>query len=160
TIEHLLELAEQGFSASGETAYLGRVVGFRGMLAQQRGLMDEGGRWSAAALDLLPESDLVWRSISLCGLGSVEMHTGRIFQAATRFAEARGLCEPGGLDSFARISSGLLGWALLEQGDVRRAAGLFRGMLAAARRHDDIDDIGHALHGLADICLWQNDLDE
>jgi LuxR family maltose regulon positive regulatory protein len=159
TIEHLLDLAERGFSARAETAYLGRVVGFRGMLAQQRGLMDDGGRWSAAALELLPESDLVWRSISLCGLGSAEMHTGHVFQAATRFADARALCEPGGLDSFARISGGLLGWALLEQGDVRRAASLFHGMLAAARRHDDIDDIGHALHGLAEISLWQNDID-
>jgi LuxR family maltose regulon positive regulatory protein len=158
-IEHLLEMAEQGFSARGETAYLGRVVGFRGMLAQQRGLMDDGGRWSAAALDLLPESDLVWRSICLCGLGSAEMHTGQVFQAATRFAEARGLCEPGGLDSFARISSGLLGWALLEQGDVRHAASLFQGMLIAARRHDDIDDVGHALHGLAEIGLWRNELE-
>jgi LuxR family maltose regulon positive regulatory protein len=160
SIEHLLELAEQGFSARGQTVYLGRVLGFRGMLAQQLGLMDDGGRWSAAALDLLPESDIVWRSICLCGLGSAEMHTGHVSRAATRFAEARGLCEPGGLDSFARISSGLLGWALLEQGDVRRAASLFRGMLAAARRHDDIDDVGHALHGLAEIGLWQNDLDD
>jgi LuxR family maltose regulon positive regulatory protein len=159
-IEHLLEYAEQGFSANGETAYLGRVLGFRAMVAQQLGLMDDGGRWSAAALELLPSSDLVWRSICLCGLGSAQMHRGQVFEATTRFADARGLCEPGGLDSFARISSGLLGWAQIEQGDVRRAASLFRGMLAAARRVDDIDDVGRALHGLAEIGLWQNDLDQ
>jgi LuxR family maltose regulon positive regulatory protein len=159
-IEHLLDLAEHGFSAAGETAYLGRVLGFRAMLAQQRGLMDECGRWSAAALDLVLESDLVWRSICLCGLGSSEMHSGHVLAAATRFAEARELCEPGGLDSFTRISSGLLGWALLEQGDVRRAASLLQGMLVAARRHDDIDDIGHALDGLADISLWRTELED
>jgi LuxR family maltose regulon positive regulatory protein len=159
-IEHLLEVAEQGFSARGEAAYLGRVLGFRAMLAQQRGLMDDCGRWSAAALDLLAESDLVWRCICLCGLGSADMHTGHLSGAATRFSQARGLCEPGGLDSFARISSGLHGWALLEQGDVRRAASLFQGMLVAARRHDDIDDIGHALHGLAEIGLWRNELED
>jgi LuxR family maltose regulon positive regulatory protein len=159
-IEHLLGIAEQGFAASGENAYMGRVLGFRAMLAQQRGLVEDGGRWSAAALDLLPEVDLVWRNICLCGVGFAEMHAGHTFEAARRFAEARALCEPGGLESFARVSSGLLGWALLEGADLRGAASLFQGMLVAARRHDDIDDVGRALHGLAEISLWRNDLED
>src|SRR5438067_4988197 len=71
-IEHLLDLAERGFVSGGEPAYLGRVLGFRAMLAQQRGLVADGGRWSAAALELLPERDLVWRNICLCGLGFAE----------------------------------------------------------------------------------------
>jgi len=82
-----------------------------------------------------------------------------VFAATKRFAEARAMCESGGLDSFARVSSGLLGWALVEQGQLRRAATVFEDMLVAARAHADLDDIARALHALADISLWLNDLD-
>src|SRR5262249_18253581 len=158
-VEQLLLKAEHGIRAVGETGHLGQLYAFRALLLRESGDIVTAVGWAKAALELLPPTELNWRSICICTLGLGEEMFGHLDGATKRFAEARAMCEALGNRPFARANAILLGWVYLEKNDLHRAAALFRQILTEAKAISDLDDIGHILHGLADIALSWNDLD-
>lgn len=158
-IEQWMDKAERGFKAAGKTGRLGQVFAFRALLLRERGEIAASVKWARAALEALPPQELTWRSMCVGNVGIGESTLGHLGNAAERFLEAQSMCEALGNRPFARANAALLGWVYMEQNELHRAAALFRGMLSDARAVGDLDDIGNALHGLAEIALCWNDLD-
>jgi LuxR family maltose regulon positive regulatory protein len=158
-IERLLGRAERGFRAAGETGQLGQVFTFRSLMLRDRGEIAAAVRWAKAALEALPPAELNWRSVCISTLAVGEQVAGRLRGASTLFGEALAMCEQAGNQQFARATTVMLGWGLLEHNEPQRAASLFRQTLAEARAIGDLDDISNALHGLAEIALCEHDLD-
>jgi LuxR family maltose regulon positive regulatory protein len=158
-IERLLARAEQGFRAAGTTGLLGLVFTFRSLMIRERGEIAAAVRWARAAIEALPPAELNWRSVCIGALAMGEHVTGRLRDASTLLGEALVMCEQVGNRQFARATTVMLGWVLLEQNEPQRAAPLFRQTLAEARAIGDLDDISNALHGLAELALCEHDLD-
>src|SRR5262249_28959870 len=155
----LLVNAEHEFRAIGETGRLGQLCAFRALVFREHGEIVTAVSWARSALELLPPAQLNWRSICIGTLGLGEETFGHLDSAAERFAEARTMCEALGNRPFARANTILLAWVYLEKNELHRADVLFRQMLSEARAAGDLDDVGHILHGLAEIALSWNDLD-
>jgi LuxR family maltose regulon positive regulatory protein len=158
-IEHLFGRAERGFRAAGDTGRLGLVFAFRALMVRERGEIAAAVSWARAALDALPPAELNWRSTCIGTLALGESVAGRQRAASTLFAEAQAICQQTGNRQFARASTILLGWSLVEQNELQRAGPLIRQTLAEARAVGDLDDIANALHVLAEIALCAHDLD-
>jgi LuxR family maltose regulon positive regulatory protein len=157
-VERLLVKAESGFIARGETGRLGQLYAFRALVFRERGeIINAVGR-AKTALDLLSLTDLNWRGICISTLGLGEENAGHLAAAAARFEEACAMCESIDNRPFARANTVMLGWVYLEQNEPYRAGILFQQILAEARAMGDLDDVGHTLHGLAEIALCWNDL--
>jgi LuxR family maltose regulon positive regulatory protein len=158
-IEQLFAQAERGFKIAGETGRLGQVFTFRALLLRERGEVAAAVGWSQAALEVLPPLELSLRSICLGVVGVGEQSAGSLSRAVALFTEAQAMCAQLDNRQFVRANAVMLGWALLEQNELNRAALLFRQILAEARLVGDLDDIAHTLLGLAEIALYWNDLD-
>jgi LuxR family maltose regulon positive regulatory protein len=159
-IEEVLGLAESGWRREGNTARLGGVFAFRSLLARQQGEIREAVTWASQALEWLPEEEVGWRSLSLSVVGTYESLEGNLKIARERLLEARTLYEYAKNPAVTRAHTGMLSWACLEQGELHQAAENFRYMLAEARAQNDLDDIVHSQHALAQISYEWNELEQ
>jgi LuxR family maltose regulon positive regulatory protein len=158
-IERLLGQAERGFRAAGETDQLGLLFTFRSLMLRERGEIAAAVRWARVALEALPPAELNWRSMCIGTLAMGEHVAGRLRDASTLFGAALAMCKQVGNQQFGRAATVMLGWCLVEQNKPQRAALLFRQTLAEARAMGDLDDVSNALYGLAEIALYEHDLD-
>lgn len=158
-IERLLDKAEKGFQAAGQSDLLGQVFALRALIIRERGDVEGGVRWAEAALEQLSEHELGWRNICLSTIGGGEQVAGHMSKAIELFAQARALCDTPDLRPLYRACGGMMGGAYVEQNELSRAGAIFRDMLAEARAFGDLDDVAHALQGLAQIALCRNELD-
>lgn len=157
--EHLLTLAEQGFRAADDLGHLGLVDTFRALIARERGTIAVAVRWAKRALERLPSTAWNWRSMCMGTLAVGAYALGQLADADALFDAALALSAQVGNRQFVRAASVARGWCALEQNEQPRAAGLFHQTLADARVMGDLEDTALALHGLAEMAWYANDLD-
>ncbi len=145
-IENALQMAEQGWQRSGNTLRLGEVLALRSLAAHQQRETERSVTYASQALAWLPADELPWRSVSLIIVGEAALQ------------EARTLCEAAENRYFTRATINMLGEVYYAQGELHRAAEHFRLVLEQAREREDLDDICHALLGLAQLSYEWNDL--
>jgi LuxR family maltose regulon positive regulatory protein len=155
-----LNLAEERFRATGNTARQGEVAAFRALLARQRGDIREAVACATQALGWLPPEELAWRSWSLGVLGTEAYFDGQLTTARTKLLEARALGEIEGNRVYLRANTGMLSGVYGASGELRQAEVCLRQVLDEARAENDLDDIAHAQLGLAHLAYEWNQVDE
>ncbi|MEP7188950.1 MAG: hypothetical protein ABI901_07175, partial [Roseiflexaceae bacterium] len=158
-VETTLQMAEDGFRATNNTAKLGEVFAFRSISVKQRGEIDESVALARQALALLPAEEMAWRGASLSSIGTGEHFAGRLDVARKLLIEARAISEAIENWGFTRAIIGMLGAVYVEQGELHMAAAHMRQTLAEARQQDDRDDVAHAQGGLMQLAYEWNALD-
>ncbi len=158
-VETTLQMAEDGFRATNNTAKLGEVFAFRSIMIKQRGEIDESVALARQALALLPAEEMAWRGASLSSIGTGEHFAGRLEVARKLQIEARAISEAIENWGFTRAIIGMLAAVYVEQGELHQAATYMRQTLAAAHQQDDRDDVGHAQIGLMQLSYEWNALE-
>jgi LuxR family maltose regulon positive regulatory protein len=158
-IDTSLQMAEDGFRATNNTAKLGEVFAFRSITSKQRGEIDASVAWARQALALLPAEEMAWRGASLSSIGTGEHFAGRLDVARKLLIEARAISEAIENWSFTRAIIGMLSGVYIEQGELHQAAAHMRQTLAEAREQGDRDDVAHAQLGLMQLSYEWNALE-
>jgi len=91
-----LEIAEQHWRVEGSRSKLAQVLIFRTMVAWFQGAPPHELVGARQALDMLPEEDIFWRSVSLIGVGLEELLAGKMNAARQTLIEALALAQPEG----------------------------------------------------------------
>jgi LuxR family maltose regulon positive regulatory protein len=160
SIYHLLQIAEQRYRDTNDTAKLADVFAFRALLAQHEGRILQAVTWAKQSLVWSPPDEIRWRTLSLAVVGTGELLDGNLTLAQDYLLEALRLCEQQGNVMYARAIRGMLSGLGLERSELRRTTVQFRQMLVEAREQEDRDDISHAQIGLAMIEYQWNHLQE
>ncbi|MEO7910854.1 MAG: LuxR C-terminal-related transcriptional regulator, partial [Roseiflexaceae bacterium] len=158
-VETSLQMAEDGFRATDNTAKLGEVFAFRSIIIKQSGAIDASVALARQALALLPVEEMAWRGASLSSIGSGEHFAGRLDVARKLLIEARAISEAIENWGFTRAIIGMLSAVYVEQGELHLAATHMQQTLAEARQQDDRDDVAHAQGGLMQLAYEWNTLD-
>jgi LuxR family maltose regulon positive regulatory protein len=158
-VETTLQMAEDGFRATNNTAKLGEVFGFRSIIIKQRGEIDASVEWARQALACLPAEEMAWRGASLSSIGTGEHFAGRLDVARKLFIEARAISEAIENWGFTRAIIGMLSEVYVEQGELHQAAANIRQTLAEARQQGDRDDVAHAQISLMQLSYEWNALE-
>ena len=159
-IENALQMAEQGWQGSGNTPRLGEVLALRALVAHQERETGQSVTYAKRALAWLPAEEQAWRSVSLILVGEAALYGGQFDLARETLQEARALCEATENRYFTRATITMLGGVCYAQGELHRADAHYRLVLEQARERNDLDDICHALLGLAQLSYEWNDLHE
>lgn len=159
-IENALQMAEQGWQRSGNTPRLGEVFALRSLVAHQKRETDRSVASARQALAWLPTEEQAWRSVCLIIVGEESLQSGQLDLARETLQKARALCEATGNRYFTRATITMLGGVCYAQGELHRAGEHYRLVLEQARERNDLDDICHALLGLAQLSYEWNDLQE
>jgi LuxR family maltose regulon positive regulatory protein len=159
-IEKALQMAEQSWQSSGNKSRVGEIFAFRSLIAHQLGETQVSVTYARRALTWLPAGETAWRSISLIVVGEEEHQSGQLDLARKLLHEARTRCEATGNRYFTRATINMLGEVCFEQGELHQAAAYYPLVLTEARERVDLDDICHALLGLAQLSYEWNDLQE
>jgi len=160
-IEPLLRAAEKAWSAAEDRQGLGEILSFRGLVAQWQADFQKSYEYARQSLELLPESDFLWRGVSLLNLSQEEIHAGRVSEAQNKVLEARALQGAAqniyGVLAAIQILSETFYW----QGDLEAAEQLNRQILREAVGDISmLDDQGVASLNLARIAYERNELDQ
>src|SRR5260221_2261696 len=159
-LQRMLQMAEEGFRREGNLPRLGEIFALRALLARKRGGLREAGTWARQALVWLPAQQPLWQDVSLGIVGEEARHTGQLDMARKTLEEVRAHAQAMGNRTFTPTASALLGEVCIEQGALRLAAEYYRQMLRGAREQGDLNDIGHAQVGMAQLFYEWNELAE
>jgi LuxR family maltose regulon positive regulatory protein len=159
-LQRMLQMAEESFRREGNLPRLGEIFAFRALIARKRGALREAGTWARQALAWLPAQELLWQDVSLGIVGEEARHAGQLDMARKTLQEVRAHAQAMGNRTFTRTASALLGEVCIEQGTLRLAAEYYRQMLSEAREQGDLNDIGHAQVGMAQLFYEWNELAE
>ena len=117
-----------------------------GMVAHQRGRLDEAAEWYARSLAITEElSDRPGMASSYHELGRVAQRRGRLDEAAEWYARALAIKEKLGNRTTLALTYSQLGLLADEQQQSRSGAGMDGPMRGAIRRRSRILDRGPAL---------------
>lgn len=158
-LERLLQMAERGFRERDDTEKLGEVFAIRALIAWRQEEIVQAETYANQALALLPGEKLAWQSLSLSILARKELLSGQLDAARKLLRDARALSEVTGDQYFKRATTNMLGGVCFGQGELHQAAAYYRQVLEQARAQEDLDDIGHALLGLAQLSYEWNALE-
>lgn len=159
-LQRMLQMAEESFRREGNLPRLGEIFAFRALIARKKGALREAGTWARQALAWLPPQELLWQDVSLGIVGEEAHHAGQLDMARETLQEVRAHAQAVGNRTFTRATSALLGEVCIEQGTLRLAAEYYRQMLSEAREQEDLNDIGHAQVGMAQLFYEWNELAE
>ncbi|MCE7990275.1 MAG: hypothetical protein DYG89_54745 [Caldilinea sp. CFX5] len=158
-----LQMAEEEWSAAGETHNLGAVLALRALLAWLQGRLSDAFAAAQAALARLPATEKQWRGVVLIFVGVADLQAGRLAAAAQNLTTARALCERTG-NEFGKLDAALnLGEVYTQQGELRQAAQLYHYVLSAAEDAQMEQEqarirVGNALIGLSALAYEGNAL--
>ncbi len=158
-MEGLLQTAEDGWRARGNTARLGEVFAFRALAAHRLEKQAQAVALARQALVWLPEEERTWRAISLTVVAADDLQEGRLDSARRTLLEVRALWEAAGNRHGRRSGMVLLGAVYFGQGELHLATEHCRQALTEAREVGDGDDIGPTQLGLAQILYEWNELE-
>ncbi|QBD77667.1 hypothetical protein EPA93_17380 [Ktedonosporobacter rubrisoli] len=158
-IEHLLLLAKEGLSGTGERREQGRLFAMRGLLAWRQQDIREAQTFSERALSCLEEDDS-WYSISLNVIGQIAFLAGHLDPARQCFLAVLARCASSSNQTLKRAMIGRLSMISVEQGDLYQAASSMHKMLAEASQQKDLDDMCLTHLGLAWLSYLWNKLPE
>lgn len=158
-VERLLQMAEQDWQTVGNQPKLGEVFALRSLVAWKQEDVAQAVRAASQALAWLPKAELAWRSVALGILGQKELLTGQLAVAHTTLLEVSRLGFATGNRTLLRVATNMLAKVFSGQGELHRAAECYHQVLREAREQEDLDDIGHALLGLAHLAYEWNELE-
>jgi LuxR family maltose regulon positive regulatory protein len=162
-LEKLLSMAEHSFRAENHLPKLGELFAFRSLLALRKGNMQAATSNAEQALDWLPQTQHIWRGLSLCIMGEKWVQMGDFHQARTVLLEAEALCDTVKNLFFKRVALIKLAEVCFEQGEIQQAASLFRQALVEAPKEEQTKTLAHwrcvALLGMAALCYECNELE-
>jgi LuxR family maltose regulon positive regulatory protein len=156
-IEHLLQLAEQGFQTVSDHGGQGEVLAFRAMLSKFQGDFAGAAYLARQALSCLPEQESQWRGDCMSFIGEEARLGGYLYMARQVLLEAQALYETARNRYAARATRLRIGEVCFLQGELRQAAELYRVVLAIAE--EDRTDKAQALLGLAQLSYEWNRLE-
>jgi LuxR family maltose regulon positive regulatory protein len=157
-IDGPLQQAEQQWRASQNWVRLGQLLAFRAMVAMWQGDRTANASLAAQALELLPESELMWRGSSLLSLSVEKLYAGRLEDAQAMAQEAYTLCDTARNYYAARAGMLILAKIKRHQGLLSETNLISQQILASSG--EDLLDRGHALINLAELAYEQNRLAE
>jgi LuxR family transcriptional regulator, maltose regulon positive regulatory protein len=158
-VERLLLMAEQGWQMAGNQPKLGEVFALRCLVAWKQEEVAQAVRAAEQALAWLPTSELTWRSVALGILGQRELLRGQLTVAQTTLLEVSRLGEASGNRTLLRVATNMLAKVSSGLGELHQAAECYRQVLREAREQEDLDDVSHALLGLARLAYEWNELE-
>src|SRR5579859_1635090 len=159
-LEGLLNMAEQGWQRADNTSRTGEAYAFRSLIAWRQGEISQSVAYAKQALVLLPADELAWRGTCLNVLGRNEQLSGQLAAAHKLFLEVLTTGKVLGNRYFRRANLNMLAGVCFGQGKLYQAAEYYRQVLVEAREQEDLDDIGHAQSGLAQLSYEWNKLNE
>ena len=128
-VKEPLELAEQGYRASGNQAGLGGVLTLRAVLLVYQGAFTEGHALAQQALALLPASEQQWRMAYLTLMGMGAAFAGQPIQAWQLLLQSQALAEATVSYIGKMANTILLGDGCISRGELQQAARYFRQAL-------------------------------
>ena len=160
----VVQIAEQYWRAAGNRHKLGEALALRSLIAWFQGNPLQAFAAARQALDLLPEEDTYWRSVSMNFVAVEELSSGRLKIARQTLLRATELSEAAGNITGTLNATLLLGRVCVEQGELRQAAQCYQQVLAATEqtyldRHLAQIQKGRALIGLSVLDLEWNELE-
>lgn len=158
-LEKLLSRAEQCFRDENNLPKLGEVFAFRSLLAWRLDETRAAATYAQQALDWLPETQRIWRVLSLCMVGREWIEQGQFRQAYAISLEAYILCETVENTYLRVVSTIQLAMVCFEQGEIQRASTLYRQALAVVREDVHAGALCAALIGLASLTYERNELE-
>jgi LuxR family transcriptional regulator, maltose regulon positive regulatory protein len=158
-VETSLQMAERAWRADGKLAKLGEVLAFRSLMSIWQGDSARAATLARQALAWLPEEELLWRGTSLSIVANGELEMGQFDTARKTMQQGLELCEASGNRFAVRASIITLGEVYCGQGELRRAAELYRQVLIQAKDDNDMADRERALVGLSQITYEWNELE-
>jgi LuxR family maltose regulon positive regulatory protein len=161
-IEPYLTQAEQAWRANGDAERLGELLAFRAVVAFWAGDFAANSALAREALALLPDSNALWRGVSLLHVVGEELRAGRVAELLPSALESRALCAAAGNLPAALAALTALGDISYWRAEFRQAAfyaeqGLEEARLSQTRLHYRSDE-QMALTQLARIAFEQSDL--
>ena len=152
--EALLGIAES--AAQDDPPFLGAVLTAQSNLARMRGDLPRTIDLSRRALDCLPESDLIDRSLLALNLGLAYWHTGQNNAAEKALLEAQRTAQACG-NVYALLTATIfLGRVHAVRGELHQAAGLYR---AAVQKGGQVPILAIAHLDLAALYYEWNELE-
>lgn len=159
SVEASLQMAERVWRAEGNLAKLGEVLAFRSLMLIWQGDNSRAARVARQALAWLPEEEVLWRGTSLSIAVCEELEKGQFYAARKTMQHALQLCEASGNRFAVRPSIITLGYIYCRQGELHRAAELYRQVLSEAADDNDTADRERALANMAEISYEWNELE-
>jgi LuxR family transcriptional regulator, maltose regulon positive regulatory protein len=92
-ITELLDRADEQWQTCNHSVGIGKVFAFRAFLNYRRGMRVQSLAWAREALVYLPETEPIWRGLSLSTLGMDSLQMGELNQAQQIFQEIKDLWQ-------------------------------------------------------------------
>ncbi|GHO46501.1 LuxR C-terminal-related transcriptional regulator [Ktedonospora formicarum] len=157
--EDLLRIAEEIWRTNDNLEGLGMVLALRAFRMFRWGPREQAVAWARQALAWLPETEPIWRGISMSVLGIHALQSNQLNEARGIFVDVVGFYKAAGHDQAVNGMSLLLGLICYEQ-----------GLLRQARKHFDVNVDRRSLSeeqlaaisarlGLAQVYYEWNDLE-
>jgi LuxR family maltose regulon positive regulatory protein len=151
----------QGNASPGKArqAIEGHIAAIRAYVAASREEISQAIEFAHQAIRLLPKRDLMARSFAALVLGSGYRSSGDLVAASQALVEAVATSRAAGDSHLAILSSCNLGGQLIYQGQLRKAAAIFRDLLQPVSCVRRLPFTGLASTGLATVLREWNDLE-
>jgi LuxR family maltose regulon positive regulatory protein len=140
--ETMLQTADQllaltAISSPDKEALQGRIAAMRAYEALLTGDVSRNIHFSKRALKLLPQRDLIWRSVASANLGFAYsiIGAGDLAKAQRAFSEAKKICEAAGNIYYDIFVGNCLGTAMLWRGRLDEAEDMCRKSMNLANKH-------------------------
>jgi LuxR family maltose regulon positive regulatory protein len=162
TAEQLL--ASTSISDTKKEALQGRIAAIRAYESSRTGDAPRMIHFSKQALKLLPQSDLIWRSVAASNLGVAYtlLGAGDLVKAQRAFSEAKKICEAAGNIYYTIFAGSCLGSCMLHRGRLNEAENICRQSLSLANENRifQTGTVGNLYSTLGAIMCERNEFDE
>lgn len=171
-MKELLRVAEAGFVGEENQPALGEVLALRALTSWRQETLPQAVAVARQALELLPERELLWRSVSEHILGVEALFRGQLRLAYEMFQRTRASAQQlfaqtttavpawtWGKGMFTRTATAFLAWTCFQQGALRQAVEYYQEILRTAYEPGRHSDHVYALLGLGWIAYERNELE-
>jgi LuxR family maltose regulon positive regulatory protein len=159
-VEQWARLAEAAWRELGDTPRLGQIAALRAMVAFWQDDRASTFAHSRQALELLPEHDLLYRSVALLYIGYEALQAGDLDTAQRVGLEARTLYEVIQNPHGTLAALHLFGELYYQRGELDQAEQCYRRIYEqAVGGAEMLDDRGYALAGLGAIAYERDELE-
>jgi len=167
--ETMLETADQllastAISGPQKEALQGRIAAIRAYESLLTGDVSRNIHFSKQALRLLPQKDLIWRSVAASNLGFAYsiIGAGDLAKAQRAFAEAKKICEAAGNIYYNIFAGNCLGTAMLWRCRLNEAEDMCRQSLNLAKENgiSQTGTVGSLYSTLGTVLCERSEFDE
>jgi LuxR family transcriptional regulator, maltose regulon positive regulatory protein len=160
-LEPYLRVAESLWCSPEKAARLGQLLSFRGTLIWWQADLQKACEYARQSLELLPESDVLWRGNSLLIVSQAALEAGHVQAAQDTAMEARALSGAAQNNYSVLAATQILGEVFYWLGELEQAELLNRQILVEAVGDESmLDDQGIASLNLARIAYERNELEQ